>query len=103
MNGSSRCWSPAAYPGVDVHDVVQAHRRHIVELMQEWTRLKRDASPEDVSLALVLDAELFRLDSVVRWLDAAEARLRRVDAALPAVAAAAAPDPTPKRKAVARR
>jgi hypothetical protein len=25
----------------------------------------------------VVDAELFRLDSVVRWLDAADARLRR--------------------------
>ena len=30
-------------PGVDVHDVIQTHRRHVVELMQEWTRIKRDA------------------------------------------------------------
>jgi DNA-binding PadR family transcriptional regulator len=64
-------------PGVDVHEVIQAHRRRVVELMQEWTRVKRDAGPEDVSLALVVDAELFRLDSVVRWLDAADSRLRR--------------------------
>ena len=64
-------------PGVDVHDVIQTHRRHIVELMQEWTRMKRDARPTDVNLALVVDAELFRLDSVTRWLDAADARLRR--------------------------
>jgi DNA-binding PadR family transcriptional regulator len=63
--------------GVEVHDVIQAHRRHVVELMQEWTRVKRDAAPDDVSLTLVVDAELFRLDSVVRWLDAAESRLRR--------------------------
>src|SRR5207302_3424022 len=53
-------------PGVDVHDVVQVHRRHLVELMQQWTRIKEDAG-DDVSLALVLDAELFRLDSVIRW------------------------------------
>ena len=65
-------------PGVDVHDVLQAHRRHVVELMQEWTRLKRDAAPDDLSLTLVVDAELFRLDAVIRWLDAAESRLRRV-------------------------
>ena len=65
-------------PGVDVHDVIQTHRRHIVELMQEWTRMKRDASPDDVNLALVVDAELFRLDSVTRWLDTADARFRRV-------------------------
>jgi DNA-binding PadR family transcriptional regulator len=64
-------------PGVDVHDVIQTHRRHVVELMQDWTRMKRDASSEDVNLALVVDAELFRLDAVVRWLDTADARLRR--------------------------
>jgi hypothetical protein len=64
-------------PGVDVHDVIQTHRRHVVQLMQDWTRIKRDAGAHGVSLALVLDAELFRLDSVVRWLDAADSRLRR--------------------------
>jgi DNA-binding PadR family transcriptional regulator len=64
-------------PGVDVHEVIQTHRRHVVELMQEWTRIKRDAGTSDLSLALVVDAELFRLDSVIRWLDAAESRLRR--------------------------
>ena len=69
--------------GVDVHDVIQTHRRHVVELMQEWTRVKRDARPPDVHLALVVDAELFRLDSVARWLDAAESRLRRSEAGAP--------------------
>jgi hypothetical protein len=57
--------------------VIQAHRRHVVELMQQWTRLKRDATEDDVNLILVVDAELFRLDSVIRWLDAADSRLRR--------------------------
>src|SRR5262245_47570992 len=64
-------------PGVDVHEVIQAHGRHVVELMQQWTRIKRDAAADDLSLTLVVDAELFRLDSVIRWLDAAESRLRR--------------------------
>ena len=64
-------------PGIDVHDVIQRHRRHVVELMQEWTRLKRDADTADLSLSMVVDAELFRLDSVIRWLDSADARLRR--------------------------
>jgi DNA-binding PadR family transcriptional regulator len=80
-------------PGVDVHDVIQTHRRRIVELMQDWTRMKRDASSEDVNLALVVDAELFRLDSVTRWLDTADARLRR--ASTKSVATAKRPDPTP--------
>ena len=64
-------------PGVDVHEVMQVHRRYVVELMQQWTRLKEDAAEHDVGLALVVDAELFRLDSVIRWLDAADGRLKR--------------------------
>ena len=62
-------------PGVDVHDVIQVHRRYLVELMQQWTRLKEDAAEHDLGFALVVDAELFRLDSVIRWLDAADGRL----------------------------
>jgi DNA-binding PadR family transcriptional regulator len=64
-------------PGTDVHEIIQAHRTYLVQLMQEWTRLKEDNYGTDVAFALVVDAELFRLDSVVRWLDAADGRLRR--------------------------
>jgi DNA-binding PadR family transcriptional regulator len=64
-------------PGTDVSEVIQAHRRYLVQLMQEWTRLKEDDNGRDVAFSLVVDSELFRIDSVVRWLDAAEARLRR--------------------------
>jgi DNA-binding PadR family transcriptional regulator len=75
-------------PGVEVGDVIQTHRRHVVELMQEWTRIKRTAGPDELSLPLVVDAELFRLDSVIRWLDAADARLRRSKPPAPAPVAA---------------
>jgi DNA-binding PadR family transcriptional regulator len=71
-------------PGTDVRDVIQAHRRYLVELMQQWTRIKEDDAEEDLSMSLAVDAELFRLDSVVRWLDAAEARIRRAAADGPA-------------------
>ena len=64
-------------PGTDVSEVIQAHRRYLVQLMQEWTRLKEDDNGSDLAFSLVVDSELFRIDSVVRWLDAAEARLRR--------------------------
>lgn len=67
----------ARLPDVDVHQVVQAHRRYLVQLMQEWTRLKEYAADRDLEFALVVDAELFRLDSVVRWLDAADGRIKR--------------------------
>jgi DNA-binding PadR family transcriptional regulator len=64
-------------PGVDVHEVIQVHRRYLVELMQQWTRLKEEEADLDLGLALVVDAEIYRLDSVVRWLDTADGRLKR--------------------------
>jgi DNA-binding PadR family transcriptional regulator len=64
-------------PGTDVHEVIQVHRKYLVQLMQQWTRLKEDEGETDLGLALVVDAELFRLDSVIRWLDAADGRLKR--------------------------
>jgi DNA-binding PadR family transcriptional regulator len=82
-------------PGVDVHEVVQVHRRYLVELMQQWTRLKEDESRLDLNFALVVDAELFRLDSLIRWLDTADGRLKRAAAG----EAAPAPRPFPLPKA----
>jgi DNA-binding PadR family transcriptional regulator len=82
-------------PGVDVHEMIQVHRRYLVELMQQWTRLKEDEAAFDLGLALVVDAELFRLDSVVRWLDAAGGRIKRAELEPPA--------PAPPKLARARR
>ena len=64
-------------PDVDVPAVLQVHRRYLVQLMQQWTRIKEDADADDIGLVLAVDAELFRLDSVIRWLDSAESRIRR--------------------------
>lgn len=79
-------------PGVDVHEVVQVHRRRLVEAMQRYTRLKAEAPEDDVALALVADAELFRLEAIVRWLDAADARLQRHPGPLPSPPSAPAVD-----------
>ena len=67
-------------PGTDVRDVIQVHRRYLVQLMQQWTRIKETEAESDISLALVVDAELFRLDAVVRWLDSADGRIKRAAA-----------------------
>ncbi len=83
-------------PSVDVHEVIQVHRRYLVELMQQWTRLKEDEADFDIGLALVVDAELFRLDSVIRWLDAADGRLKRAAADGP-------PAPVPAALPILRR
>jgi DNA-binding PadR family transcriptional regulator len=71
-------------PGTDVHEVIQAHRRYLVELMQQWTRIKEADADRDLALGLAVDAELFRLDAVVRWLDAADGRIKRAAAEPPA-------------------
>lgn len=67
-------------PGIDVGDVIQAHRRHLVEMMQRYTHVKAEAPEGDLGLSLVVDAELFRLEGVVRWLDTADVRLSRREA-----------------------
>jgi DNA-binding PadR family transcriptional regulator len=64
--------------GTDVHEILQVHRRHVIEIMQRYTKVKAAAAEDDVPLALVADAELFRLEAIVRWLDAADARLKRL-------------------------
>ena len=65
----------ASTPGVDVAAVIQRHRRHLVATMQEYTRLKADAADADTAFLVVADAQVFRAEANIRWLDACEARL----------------------------
>src|SRR5262245_21654613 len=89
-------------PGVNVLDIVQAHRRHLVETMHYYTRLKEDAGDDELGLLLVADAEIFRLDASIRWPDAAEARIKRLPADLESVPSAPV-GPKPRRRVGARR
>ena len=86
-------------PGTDVHEVIQAHRRYLVELMQQWTRIKDGEA--GLALGLAVDAELFRLDAVISWLDAADGRIKR--AALEPPVAARDDLPRLKKKAGVKR
>jgi DNA-binding PadR family transcriptional regulator len=81
-------------PGADVAEILQVHRRHVIEVMQRYTRIKAEAAADDVALALVADAELFRLEAIVRWLDAADTRLKQLPPAAPAPAPDVAREPT---------
>ncbi len=74
-------------PDIDIHEIVQVHRRHVIEVMQRYTKIKAAAAEDDIALALVADAELFRLEGIVRWLDAADVRLRQRPPVEPARAA----------------
>src|SRR4051812_13176686 len=42
-------------PDVDMSEVLQSHRRRLVEEMQRYTRLKARLSADEVDVALVLD------------------------------------------------
>jgi DNA-binding PadR family transcriptional regulator len=84
--------------GVDVKEVLQVHRRSLIEMMQQYTRLKEDADEDDVTLAIVADAELFRIDALVRWLDAVDGRLKRMP--VPAAAPPAVRPRLPRRAGV---
>ena len=81
-------------PGIDVRELLQAHRRHVIEVMQRYTQVKAAADEDDVPLALVADAELFRLEAIVRWLDAADVRLARLPARESSPAGDVSPEPT---------
>lgn len=86
-------------PGVEVDEVIQVHRRHLLELMQRYTAVKADAAEDDVALALVVDAELFRIEGAIRWLDSAEARLHQRSLRIPPVTPAASPVSAGRRAA----
>jgi hypothetical protein len=66
----------------------------VIEVMQRYTHVKAAAAEDDVPLALVADAELFRLEAIVRWLDAADVRLRQLRSSTPAAPANVPLEPT---------
>jgi hypothetical protein len=81
-------------PEIDIHEILQVHRRHVIEIMQRYTQVKAGAGEEDVAVALVADAELFRLEAIVRWLDTADVRLKHRPALAPAREADTPLEPT---------
>jgi DNA-binding PadR family transcriptional regulator len=78
-------------PGVDVHAVIGRQRTATVRTLQEYTRLKAQAGPEDLAWLLVLESLIFQAEAEVRWLDHCEARLARHRTTAEAVAAADTP------------
>jgi len=79
-------------------DVIQSHRRQTLEAMHRFTRLKA-LDGATVATLMMCDAELFRLEAAVRWLDSVEARLRsgaRLTPARPAVSPGFATPSTPE-------
>jgi DNA-binding PadR family transcriptional regulator len=79
-------------PGVDMQAVMQTQRTATMRTLQEFTRLKLNATQrEDLAWRLVLDSMIFQAEAEVRWLDHCEASLAR-HAPPPAVPAVVARD-----------
>lgn len=85
-------------PGVDVGTVIQQQRSATMAALQDYTRLKKQAGPDDLAWSLVLDSLVFAAEAEIRWLDHCEARLRRA-AAERTPAPATAPTTAAKERA----
>src|SRR4029453_3826305 len=75
-------------PGVDVGDLLQVHRRYLVELMQQYTNVKAEAAEDEVGLALGGGAGLVRAGGVVGGVEPPRPRLKGPPAASPVAAPA---------------
>lgn len=53
-------------------EVVQSHRRLLLESMRQYTHIKAGPTISDAAL-MMCDAEIYRLEAAVRWLDSVDA------------------------------
>lgn len=61
----------------DVGRMLQGQRASAMERLQEYTRHKRSASPEEsLPVVLLLDALILKAEAEIKWLDLCEARLQ---------------------------
>lgn len=92
-------------PGVDVQAVVQGQRRHSIQALQDYTRLKARAlageaagqeagGRSELAWLLVLEQLIFQAEAEVRWLDHCETRLAQYQER----EATEAPSATPTRR-----
>jgi DNA-binding PadR family transcriptional regulator len=64
----------------NLRHVLQTQRTATMRRLQEYTRHKMEADPdEQLAWLLLLDALILRADAEIRWLDRCEARLRQLD------------------------
>jgi DNA-binding PadR family transcriptional regulator len=70
--------------GVDVREVVEAQRRHVVQALHDHVRRRAEAlagapgHPREMARLLVLEQLVLHTEAEVRWLDHCEARLLRL-------------------------
>jgi DNA-binding PadR family transcriptional regulator len=66
---------------VDVEQVIQAQRREELRRIGSLTKLKDTLDPDlELPAVLELDLAILKTESVIKWLDMADARIRKVSA-----------------------
>lgn len=58
--------------GVDVTALIQTQRRASIQSLQDYTRARREADPDDLAWQLVIESLIHAADAEVRWLDHCE-------------------------------
>lgn len=59
--------------GIDVATLVQTQRRASMAALQDYTRTKRGADPDDLAWHLIIERLIFDTEAELRWLDHCEA------------------------------
>ena len=63
--------------GVDIQALVQTQRRASVQALQNYTKARRDADPDDLAWHLVIESLIHQTEAEVRWLDHCESAALR--------------------------
>jgi DNA-binding PadR family transcriptional regulator len=83
-------------PGIDVARIIQAQRTATLRALQDYTRLKQRAGPDDLAWLLVVDSLIFAAEAEIRWLDHSEARIAQAAHAARRVATTPAAEHEPE-------
>lgn len=59
--------------GIDVTQLIQTQRRASIEALQNYTRSRREADPDDLAWQLIIESLIHSTEAEVRWLDHCEA------------------------------
>ncbi|MEL4503604.1 PadR family transcriptional regulator [Luteococcus sp. H138] len=64
-------------PDLDVTRLIQTQRRASIENLQNLTRARREADPDDLAWQLVIESLIHTTDAEIRWLDHCESAALR--------------------------